>query len=152
MQTMPYPAKKTEKLVAEVLERLSLGETLTSIARDLKFSTMSWSRWLDEDEALAHAHTQARLAGADAVADAVLEIVDTPPERYEGRIDNGSISWARNRAEYRLRLLGFWQPSKYGNKDNENSNKGGKDVPEIDTDELMLRLGERLLATKRDAE
>jgi hypothetical protein len=152
MQTMPYPAKKTDKLVAEVLERLSLGETLTSISRDLKFSTMSWQRWLDEDEALSHAHTQARLAGADAVADAVLEIVDTPPERYEGRIDNGSISWARNRAEYRLRLLGFWQPSKYGNKDNESSNKGGKDVSEIDTDELMLRLGERLLATKRDAE
>jgi hypothetical protein len=151
MQTMPYPAKKTDKLVAEVLERLSLGETLTSISRDLKFSTMSWGRWLEEDEALAQAHTRARLAGADAVADHVLEIVDTPPERHEGKIDNGSISWARNRAEYRLRLLGFWQPSKYG-KDNDNSKKGDKDVPEIDTDELMLRLGERLLSTKRDAE
>ena len=149
---MPYPAKKNDKLIAEVLDRLSLGETLTSISRDLKFSAMSWSRWLDEDEALAHAHTQARLAGADAVADHVLEIVDTPPERFEGRIDNGSIAWARNRAEYRLRLLGHWQPSKYGNKDNDNSKKGDKDVPEIDTDELMLRLGERLLASKRDAE
>jgi len=149
---MPYPAKKTDKLVAEVLERLSLGETLTSISRDLKFSTMSWGRWLEEDEALAQAHTRARLAGADAVADHVLEIVDTPPERHEGKIDNGSISWARNRAEYRLRLLGHWQPSKYGNKDNETSNKDGKGVPEIDTDELMLRLGERLLSTKRDAQ
>jgi hypothetical protein len=151
MQTMPYPAKKTDELVAEVLERLSLGETMTSITRDLKFSAMSWSRWLKEDEELAHAHAEARLAGADAVADHVLEIVDTPPERFEGKIDNGSISWARNRAEYRLRLLGHWQPSKYG-KDNDNSKKDGKDVPEIDTDELMLRLGERLLATKRDAE
>jgi hypothetical protein len=139
-------------LVAEVLERLSLGETLTSISRDLKFSAMSWGRWLEEDEALAQAHTRARLAGADAVADHVLEIVDTPPERFEGKIDNGSISWARNRAEYRLRLLGHWQPSKYGNKDNETSNKDGKGVPEIDTDELMLRLGERLLSTKRDAQ
>ena len=148
---MPYPAKKTDELVAEVLERLSLGETMTSITRDLKFSAMSWSRWLKEDEELAHAHAEARLAGADAVADHVLEIVDTPPERFEGKIDNGSISWARNRAEYRLRLLGHWQPSKYG-KDNDNSKKDGKDVPEIDTDELMLRLGERLLATKRDAE
>ena len=149
---MPYPAKKTDKLVAEVLDRLSLGETLTSISRDLKFSAMSWSRWLDEDEALAHAHTQARLAGTDAVADHVMEIVDTPPERHDGKIDNGSIAWARNRAEYRLRLLGHWQPSKYGNKDTDNSKKGDKDVPEIDTDELMLRLGERLLSTKRDAE
>ena len=74
------------------------------------------------------------------------------PERHGGKLDNGSISWARNRAEFRLKLLGHGQPSKYGNKDNESSNKDGKGVPEIDTDELMLRLGERLLSTKRDAE
>ncbi len=82
MQTMPYPAKKTDKLVAEVLERLSLGETLTSISRDLKFSTMSWQRWLREDEELASAHAEARAAGADAIADHVMEIVDATPERF----------------------------------------------------------------------
>jgi hypothetical protein len=153
MQTMPYPAKKNDKLIAEVLERLSLGETLTSIARDLKISTMSWQRWLDEDEALSSAHAKARAAGADAIADHVMEIVDTPPERFEGRIDNGSISWARNRAEYRLKLLSHWQPSKYGTKTTtEITGKDGKDLPEIDTDALMLRLGERLLSAKRDAE
>ena len=149
---MPYPAKKTDKLIAEVLDRLSLGETLTSISRDLKFSTVSWQQWVREDEALALAHAEARAAGGDAVADHVLEIVDAPPERHDGKIDSGSIAWARNRAEYRLKLLGFWQPSKYGNKENENSKKDDKGVPEIDTDELMLRLGERLLAAKRDAE
>ena len=149
---MPYPAKKSDELIEQVLERLSLGETLTSISRDLKFSTVSWQQWVREDEALALAHAEARAAGADAVADHVLEIVDAPPERHDGKIDNGSISWARNRAEYRLKLLGFWQPSKYGNKENENSKKNDKDVPEIDTDELMLRLGERLLASKRDTE
>jgi hypothetical protein len=152
MQTMPYPAKKTDELIAEVLDRLSLGETMKSISSDLKFSTMSWSRWLDEDEELSAAHARARAVGADALADEVIDIVDAEPERYEGKIDNGSISWARNRAEYRLKLLGHWQPSKYGGKGDENSKKDGKDVPEIDTDELMLRLGERLLATKRDAE
>jgi hypothetical protein len=152
MQTMPYPAKKTDKLVAEVLERLSLGETLTSISRDLKFSTVSWQQWVRDDKALSLAHAEARAAGGDAVADHVLEIVDAEPERFEGKIDSGSIAWARNRAEYRLKLLGFWQPSKYGAKDNESSKKDGKDVPDIDTDELMLRLSERLLATKRDAE
>lgn len=147
---MPYPAKKTDKLVAEVLERLSLGETLTSISRDLKFSAMSWSRWLEADEALAQAHTRAREAGGDAVADHVLEIVDTPPERFEGKIDSGSISWARNRAEYRLRLLGFWQPSKYGAKPPEKTKSDDED--KIDDIDLMLRVTERLLASKRDAE
>lgn len=149
---MPYPAKKSDELIEQVLERLSLGETLTSISRDLKFSTVSWQQWVREDEALALAHAEARAAGGDAVADHVLEIVDAPPERHDGKIDSGSIAWARNRAEYRLKLLGFWQPSKYGNKENENSKKNDKDVPEIDTDELMLRLGERLLASKRDTE
>ena len=150
---MPYPAKKNDKLIAEVLERLSLGETLTSISRDLKFSTMSWSRWLEEDEELAQAHTRARLAGADAVADHVLEIVDEEPERYEGKIDNGSIAWARNRAEYRLKLLGHWRPEKYGTKTTtEITGKDGKDINLIDAQELALRLGERLRASKRDAE
>jgi hypothetical protein len=151
MQTMPYPAKKTDKLVAEVLERLSLGETLTSISRDLKFSAMSWGRWLAEDEELAQAHAQARAAGADAVADHVLEIVDTPPERFEGKIDNGSISWARNRAEYRLRLLGFWQPAKYSAKA-PDAKTNTDDEDKVDEIDLMLRVTERLLASKRDAE
>ena len=150
---MPYPAKKTDKLVAEVLERLSLGETLTSIARDLKFSTMSWQRWVKEDEALASAHAQARQAGADAIADHVLEIVDAPPLFHKGQIDNGSISWARNRAEYRLKLLGHWQPNKYGTKTTtEITGKDGKDINLIDAQELALRVGERLRSSKRDAE
>lgn len=150
---MPYPAKKTEKLLEEVLDRLSLGETLTSIARDLKFSTVSWGRWLEEDEALASAHARARLAGADALADNVLEIVDAPPERHDGKIDNGSIAWARNRAEYRLKLLGHWHPTKYGAKTTtEITGKDGKEINLIDAQELALRLGERLRASKRDAE
>jgi len=150
---MPYPAKKNDKLITEVLERLSLGETMTSISRDLKFSPMSWSRWLDEDEALASAHTRARMAGADAVADHVMEIVDTPPERHEGKIDNGSIAWARNRAEYRLKLLGHWRPDKYGTKTTtEITGKDGKEINLIDAQELALRLGERLRSSKRDAE
>jgi hypothetical protein len=83
----------------------------------------------------------------------VLEIVDTPPERHDGKIDNGSISWARNRAEYRLKLLGFWQPSKYGTKTTtEITGKDGKEINLIDAQELALRLGERLRSSKRDAE
>lgn len=149
---MAYPAKKTDELVAEVLERLSLGETLTSISRDLKFSPMSWNRWVREDEQLSLAHAEARAAGADAVADHVMEIVDTPPERHEGKIDNGSISWARNRAEYRLKLLGHWRPEKYGTKTTtEITGKDGKDLPGApDPAELALRIAASLRAAKRD--
>jgi hypothetical protein len=85
------------------------------------------------------------------VADHVLEIVDTPPERFEGKIDNGSISWARNRAEYRLRLLGFWQPAKYSAKA-PDAKTNTDDEDKVDEIDLMLRVTERLLASKRDAE
>ncbi len=150
---MAYPAKKNDKLVAEVLDRLSLGETLTSIARDLKFSTVSWGRWLEEDKELSLAHTRARAAGADAIADHVLEIVDTEPERHEGKIDNGSISWARNRAEYRLKLLGCWQPTKYGAKTTtEVTGKDGKDLPGVpDATEVALAVAAAVRAAKRDS-
>ena len=150
---MPYPAKKNDKLIAEVLDRLSLGETMTSISRDLKFSTMSWSRWLEEDKELSAAHARARAVGADAVADHVMEIVDTPPERYEGRIDNGSIAWARNRAEYRLKLLGHWRPEKYGTKTTaEITGKDGKELPNVpDATEVALAVAAALRAAKRDS-
>jgi len=150
---MAYPAKKTDELVVEVLERLSLGETLTSISRDLKFSTMSWQRWLKEDEALCAAHAEARAAGADAIADHVMEIVDATPERFEGKIDNGSISWARNRAEYRLKLLGCWQPTKYGAKTTtEVTGKDGKDLPGVpDATEVALAVAAAVRAAKRDS-
>ena len=149
---MPYPAKKNDKLIAEVLERLSLGETLTSISRDLKFSAMSWQRWVKEDEALSAAHTQARLVGADAVADEVLEIVDTEPERHDGKIDTGSIAWARNRAEYRLKLLGHWRPDKYGTKTTtEHTGKDGKELPNApDAAEVALAVAAALRSAKRD--
>jgi len=150
---MVYPAKKTDELVAEVLERLSLGETLTSIARDLKFSTVTWGRWVKEDEELSLAHAEARAAGADAVADHVLEIVDKEPERHEGKIDNGSISWARNRAEYRLKLLGHWRPEKYGTKTTtEITGKDGKDLANVpDASEVALAVAAAVRAAKRDS-
>jgi hypothetical protein len=150
---MVYPAKKTDELVAEVLERLSLGETLTSIARDLKFSTVTWGRWVKEDETLSLAHAEARAAGADAVADHVLEIVDKEPERHEGKIDNGSISWARNRAEYRLKLLGHWRPEKYGTKTTtEITGKDGKDLANVpDASEVALAVAAAVRAAKRDS-
>lgn len=150
---MPYPAKKNDKLTGEVLSRIALGETLSSISRDLNFHPTAWSQWLKEDEPLRVAYAEAREVGADIIADNILEIVDTPPERHDGKIDNGSISWARNRADFRLKLLGHWRPEKYGTKTTtEITGKDGKEINLIDAQELALRLGERLRASKRDAE
>ena len=150
---MPYPAKKTDKLTEEVLSRLALGETLSAISKDLDFHPTSWSQWLKEDEHLRVAYAEAREVGADIIADNILEIVDTPPERHDGKIDNGSISWARNRADFRLKLLGHWRPDKYGTKTTaEITGKDGKDLPGVpDAAEVALAVAAALRAAKRDS-
>jgi hypothetical protein len=151
---MPYPAKKTPELCAQVIERLSLGETLSSISRDLKFNPMTWNKWCREDKELGIAHDEARSAGADAIADDALAIVDEMPSVVEGKIDPGHVSWAKNRAEYRLKLLAKWQPKKYGDKTTtELTGAGGKDLPGTpESVDLALRLGASLRAAKRDGE
>lgn len=123
---MPYPAKKTPKLIEEVLSRIAQGETLASLGRELDFHPTSWSQWVHDDEDLAIAYAQARDVGADVIADDVLRIIDEEPERVvqideEGnkstsRLDSAGVAWARNRAELRLKLLAKWAPKKYGDK------------------------------------
>lgn len=147
-------AKKTPELCAKVLERLALGETLSSISRDLGFSTVAWNQWCRQDKTLGIAHDEARSAGADAIADDALAIVDEVPNIVEGRIDPGHVSWARNRAEYRLKLLAKWQPKKYGDKTTtEVTGADGKDLPGApDPYDLAMRVGEVIRSVKRDGE
>lgn len=147
-------AKKTPELCAKVLERLALGETLSSISRELGFSTVAWNQWCRQDKALGIAHDEARSAGADAIADEVLAIIDEHPNVVESRIDTGHVSWARNRAEYRLKLLAKWQPKKYGDKTTtEVTGADGAELPGApDPQELAFRIAARLRAAKRDGE
>lgn len=157
---MPYPAKKTGKLTEEVLSRIALGETLSSIARDLKFHPTAWSQWVREDEALRVAYAEAREVGADVIADDALGIIDADPERIvqldaEGkvassRIDSAAVAWAKNRAEFRLKLLAKWSPNKYGDGSaKDKSNDEDIDAPEADA--LAAFFTETILASKRNS-
>lgn len=147
-------AKKTPELCAKVLERLALGETLSSISRDLGFSTVAWNQWCRQDKTLGIAHDEARSAGADAIADDALAIVDEVPNIVDGKIDAGYVSWAKNRAEYRLKLLAKWQPKKYGDKTTtEVTGADGKELPGApDPHDLAIRVAAGLRSAKRDGE
>lgn len=156
---MPYPAKKTGKLTEEVLSRIALGETLSSIARDLKFHPTAWSQWVREDEALRVAYAEAREVGADVIADAALDIIDAEPERIvqldaEGkvassRIDSAAVAWSKNRAEFRLKLLAKWSPNKYGDSNPKDKPSDDTDAPEADA--LAAFFTETILAAKRNS-
>ena len=133
---MPPPTKKTDALVEGVLSRLAQGETLAALAREFDFHPTVWAEWCRNDETLAFAYAQAKEVGYDVIADDVLRIIDAEPERLpekdaagnylpKGRLDNASVTWQKNRAEYRMKLLAKWAPKKYG--DSSTLNLGNKD-------------------------
>ena len=140
---MGRPSKYTPELAAEICERLSNGEPLRQICRDDHMP--AWTRiydWMGRDEQLSGAIARAREQGADAIAEEALEILDTPPERILTKtgevIDSGYVTWQRNRAELRLKLLAKWHPKKYGDRqiimgDKENPLEIKADVTVFDT-------------------
>ena len=135
---MGRPSKYTPELAAEICERLSNGEPLRQICRDDHMP--AWQKiyeWMARDKELSGAIAQAREQGADAIAEEALEIIDTPPEyvltKTGEAVDSGYVSWQRNRADLRLRLLAKWHPKKYGDRqilagDAENPLTSGPDA------------------------
>ena len=116
------PSKYTPELAAEICERIGKGETLRQICRDEHMP--HWTNvyeWLSRDEGLSVRVAHAREIGYDAIAEESLAITDNEPlavfdEAGNKRYDPGSISWNKNRAEHRLKLLACWNPKKYGTK------------------------------------
>lgn len=111
----------TEATAAEIVERISTGETLRAICRDEHMP--AWRTvydWLESNKSFAAAISRARDLGFDAIAESTLEMLDETPERCEtqfgSKVDQGHVQWQKNRAEQRLKLLAKWSPKKYGEK------------------------------------
>lgn len=118
---MVTPTKRTPEIEAEVLERMSKGETLTSICRSLGFTTMSWARWVADDDTLRIAHAHARSVGFDAIAEQCFDIADETARDNEftetGVRPNAEwIQRSKLRVETRLKLLAKWDPKRYGER------------------------------------
>ena len=150
---MPYPAKITPEVKAQVLERIALGETLAALGRELGFHPQSWADWMRADEGLAVAYQHARDVGADALAEEALALIDGTPDRVEGKIDPGYVQWKRAQVDTRLKLLACWNPKKYGTKQTVDvGNKDGEALKvEHDVSDLATTLAATLRASKRDA-
>lgn len=161
---MPYPAKITPQVIEEVLSRIAQGETLAALGRELGFHPNNWAVRIREDEELAIAYAHARDVGADVIAEDALRIIDEEPLRIvevdeegktsQGRIDSAAVTWAKNRAEMRLKLLAKWNPKKYGDKQDVNiGNKEGETlkVESKPVDPMVLAaLTEAVLTKKTD--
>jgi hypothetical protein len=146
---MPQQPKKTDKLCEQVLDRISKGEPLTHIAKDLKFSVQSWNRWLREDEELAIAHARAREDGGDAIAEEALRLADAVEAKSE------HVQKAKLQIETRLKLLAKWHPKRYG--DRQTHEVGNVDGEPLKVEhsrasaDVLAGLTQRILGPKRDA-
>lgn len=113
----PVPQDKAD----EIIDWISAGKTLREWCRiegNPAFRTVY--DWADKDEAFAARFARAREVGHDVIAEEALHIIDTFPMMADSesgsRIDSGHVTWLRNRAEQRLKLLAKWNPKKYGDK------------------------------------
>jgi hypothetical protein len=110
--------KKAPAIEAEIVERLSKGETLRSICQDKHMPV--WQavyQWMDKDEEFSSRIAQARARGHDAIAENAMQIADeSPPVDAGGKIDSGYVAWQKNRVWTRLQLLAKWSPKKYGER------------------------------------
>jgi hypothetical protein len=78
------PTLKTPELCNEICDRLSQGETLTSIVRDAHMPglTQLWE-WRKHDSSFLDAYTRARELGAIIIADKVRDIAEQPLTTHE---------------------------------------------------------------------
>lgn len=105
MTTRQQRAEQRARTIPQILKRISEGETLRAICRDLKIGVRTVYDWQDQDGEFAAHFVRAREAGFDAIADECLEIADDKDEDPASR---------RVRTDTRLKLLAKWDPRRYG--------------------------------------
>jgi hypothetical protein len=105
---MGRPPEYNEEIAEEICERLSIGQTLSSICNlegMPNYSTV-W-RWESSNENFRNKSAHARKIGTHALADDCIRIADDPMlDAAEKRV----------RIDTRLRLLGKWNARQYGDK------------------------------------
>jgi hypothetical protein len=116
------PSTHTAEIAQEICRRISTGEPLLQICKDDRMpERRTFYDWVARSDSLSAQFARAREEGCDAMAEQSLAIMDGEPlavfdEAGNKRYDPGSISWNKNRAEHRLKLLACWNPKKYGTK------------------------------------
>ena len=112
----PVPQDKADAII----EWISAGNTLREWCRENGVHYSTVYLWCDKDEDFAQRFARAREIGQDLIAEECLEIIDEEPSvnvtQFGSSYDSASVSWAKNRAEMRLKLLAKWNPKKWGDK------------------------------------
>jgi AcrR family transcriptional regulator len=128
---MGRPSLYTDAIADEIITRLSDGEPLRQICRDIGVGKSAVYRWLDEKEEsfcpqFAGRFARARAEGFEAISEDCLEIADDarndwmerrkPDGEVDKAFDAEHVQRSKLRIETRLKLLAKWDPKRYGDK------------------------------------
>lgn len=122
-----------ENLVREICARLSTGEPLAQICRDMHMpGVQTVADWAAADDSISVSIARAREAGFDAIAADCLAIADdssqdfkqvfvagdTPDDLAKApkAFDSEHVQRSKLRVDTRLKLLAKWDPKRYGEK------------------------------------
>lgn len=116
----------TQEKADEVVSRVSLGEPLAQVCRDMGIGLTTWYDWAKARPALAEEIARAREAGFDMIAAEAMRIADTPVDGVETEEDESGavvkvkrgdmLGHRKLQIETRLKLLAKWDPKRYGDR------------------------------------
>ena len=114
------PTKRTPEVVEAICKRLSIGEPLASICRDVGVAHNTVWEWRQRDTKLSEAIARAREAGEDAIAENLREVA------RGGAGSTGDVQRDKLVIDTDLKLLAKWNPRKWGEKLQHADADGGK--------------------------
>ena len=116
-------SKPDQKIMDALIDHVSEGKTIRAFCRQKGMPCYGTIySWRSKDEKFAERLARAREIGADAIAEEILEIIDTEPEFAEQWSETGGskkrdaayVAWRKNQGEMRLKLLAVWFPQTFG--------------------------------------
>lgn len=133
------PSSFSQDKADQVVARVSEGEPLAAVCRDMQIGLTTWYEWVKARPALAEAIARAREAGFDMIAVEALKIADTPVEGVREKSTALGLEVTREdmlghrklQVETRLKLLAKWDPKRYGEK---IAVGGADDLPAIQSE------------------
>lgn len=134
---MAYTQKEIDSKFQEICERITQGESITSILRvgNQIISKPIFFEWLAADEEKVNQYTRACEARADLIFDQVLVISDATaddiikdPDTGMDIINHNVIQRDRLRVDARKWALSKMNPKKYGEKLQQDHTTNGKDI------------------------
>lgn len=116
------PSSFNLNIAGEICGRIAAGESLNRICKDEGMpDQVTVYRWIAANEDFRKIYAQAREEQAETLADEITDLADEQPvqvvdDKGTARVDNGWVTWQKNRVDARKWVAAKLKPRKYGDK------------------------------------